>query len=892
MERLIAFFQFFSKDLRLSNPWRYKVPALMAVPYFLLLVSDVDNYTSTLAILLSFCTIIGIAGIGYLSNDWSDRQHDKAAGKRNATEALSTQQFGLLLAFFLGLALSPWLWFPMNTWSYVLLPTELILFALYAFPPFRLKERGLAGVLADALYAHVVPALLAAITFFLITGEQYDKLYKYLLVLGAWQLVLGIRNILLHQLQDEQNDRVSGITTAVTQLGKHRVLTLLRWLIVPAEVLLFAAFGLLLNNSIIYFLPAILLYWLFTVFRLGFFSTSGLPKTVRAFAYTFLDDFYIFWMPVVLVVGMVIRVPELLHLLLFHLVFFRNGIVDLFSRFKSPNENQFKTLKNKLLNFDTYLSGLAIHAPIFLFYFTLSIGLYFALKQTLPQPEFLFWQLTLSRFLVVAIALHILLLVKARMETTKQMGWKFLFGTGSAYNLAILRFVVMIGLAQSYQGWVINDLSTWIALPDSARESLPLMGWFIHSIPINPELFTICIWAATICAYMAALGLFTRTALLVHIPLAIYVWGVPNFFGKLNHNQLAVWIPAILAFSACADVLSVDSVIRKWWRKKRLPTAPAIKYALPFKFIWLLLAIIYCSSGLHKLWDSGLVWALSDNAVNQMYNEWAEHYGKIPTFRIDQFPVLAQLGALLTIFWELFYPLLIFHPLLRVGAFFSGNAFHRVTDHYFYIYFDQLVRLHSSYINWHWLFLKVKKLLGIKRGPQPDKYHHQQFKAEQPNFKALRPLLIVGGFLVLINGTFALFSIHSWPFSSYPIYSTVFSDTIDVIAFEAVDGNGQPVAVKAVGKQQEFRWENIRPFEQEIIAAHEAGDSALVQQKLVRYWDLWRTKVPLLQSVTRVNLSIEKHSLHPDKSDQVFGQIFLGTVTPSDNTLRTMPEQP
>jgi 4-hydroxybenzoate polyprenyltransferase len=83
MKMLKAIFDLFTRRLRLSNPWNYKVPVLIAVTYLVMLHAGFDWVEGWVGFAFSVCTIIGIAGFGYLSNDLGDRDADRKAGKAN-----------------------------------------------------------------------------------------------------------------------------------------------------------------------------------------------------------------------------------------------------------------------------------------------------------------------------------------------------------------------------------------------------------------------------------------------------------------------------------------------------------------------------------------------------------------------------------------------------------------------------------------------------------------------------------------------------------------------------------------------------------------------------------------------------------------------------------------
>ena len=187
----------------------------------LMLLSSNSNFALK-GILASICTIVGIAGFGYLTNDLGDKDKDKAIQKENVTSDLSLFNLVVLFVLFLLLAIAPWFYFPMRKWSYLLLFTQFFLFYIYAFPPFRFKEKGILGVVVDALYAHVNPAILAAYTFHLFTGEGYQNFTSFIILLGVWQLFVGIRGILFHQHKDYLNDINSGTRTFVNEYWKTK----------------------------------------------------------------------------------------------------------------------------------------------------------------------------------------------------------------------------------------------------------------------------------------------------------------------------------------------------------------------------------------------------------------------------------------------------------------------------------------------------------------------------------------------------------------------------------------------------------------------------------------------------------------------------------------------
>lgn len=323
---------FFAKKLRLSNPWKFKAPVLMAVPYLVFLMSGDTGHQAFMAVVASVTIIVGVAGLGYLSNDLGDREKDAAIQKENATTGLAWSSIVLLFLLFLALAMAPWFYLPFTVQSLYLLLLQFFLFYAYAFKPLRLKERGFLGVITDASYAHLVPALLAAYTFYTFTGRHISQDALLLLVLCSWQLVLGIRNICFHQLKDYDNDMSSGTNTFVTSYGLQKTTVLITRIILPLELLGFLAFVVLASFTFPLFAVLIASYWLYKLFA----ERKALPHfNYRDYAYKFLDDLYIQWLPLALLLLLCFRSLHFLPVLILHGLLFRSELKTVFiTRFK------------------------------------------------------------------------------------------------------------------------------------------------------------------------------------------------------------------------------------------------------------------------------------------------------------------------------------------------------------------------------------------------------------------------------------------------------------------------------------------------------------------------------------------------------------------------------
>jgi hypothetical protein len=99
----------------------------------------------------------------------------------------------------------------------LLIDLQILLFLIYSLPFPRLKESTYLSVIIDSLYAYVVPLVLSFYTFSLIAGATEIPLWFYLFVVAVF--FIGLRNIIIHQVNDVMKDRQSGMVTLPMVLG-------------------------------------------------------------------------------------------------------------------------------------------------------------------------------------------------------------------------------------------------------------------------------------------------------------------------------------------------------------------------------------------------------------------------------------------------------------------------------------------------------------------------------------------------------------------------------------------------------------------------------------------------------------------------------------------------
>ncbi|MEM9681120.1 MAG: HTTM domain-containing protein, partial [Bacteroidota bacterium] len=234
-----------------------------------------------------------------------------------------------------------------------------------------------------------------------------------------------------------------------------------------------------------------------------------------------------------------------------------------------------------------------------------------------------------------------------------------------------------------------------------------------YFLPINKTAILILHRVLIVTCFTAMVGFKSRISALLVVISGFYILGIPQLYGKVNHYHHLLWFASILAASPCSDFLSVDAIFRAW--RQTTPRnidesyIPSRAYALPLKFVYLLIGIIYFFPGFWKVRTSGLAWALSENLKFQLYNKWHSLGGWMPIFRVDEYPILYKLSALGSLVFEIGFIFIILFPRLRFLAAISGLIFHNMTRLLMRIPFVSLQICYVAFFDWHNIFCQVGK---------------------------------------------------------------------------------------------------------------------------------------------------------------------------------------
>ena len=309
--------------MRTKAWWPGKITAALAVSFATAVVLDIPVFSAlpllaTLVVALAACA-------AYVSviNDISDTTQDGLAGKANALNGRSSLLVYGIPAGCIAIGLCCCsLWWP-DYLSIGLYLASWICFSLYSLPPIRLKVRGLPGAIADALGAHVFPALLATtLTFYSVTANVE---LSWAGLVAAWAFCYGLRSIISHQIDDEANDARADVKTYVRRVGIFRAIFISEYVLAPAELLTLAFIIMRFDSAVV--LCSALIYGTMSYAKHQFRPSPG-PYG----SFAMVSAYNSLVLPAALILASAAAHPiDVISAILFVLVFYqdlRNGLVQ------------------------------------------------------------------------------------------------------------------------------------------------------------------------------------------------------------------------------------------------------------------------------------------------------------------------------------------------------------------------------------------------------------------------------------------------------------------------------------------------------------------------------------------------------------------------------------
>lgn len=303
---------------RASEWWEYKL-----VPIFALVYASALTAGAPLTSLWRVALVILLAlapGAMYVSiiNDLTDRDEDRAAGKHNRMEGRSPAVVAaLLVVTTLPGFVFAWLWRDDVALLTAYLAAWLV-YSLYSLPPFRMKTRGIFGVLCDATGAHLFPTLVAVLLVYRDLGQRPQA--AWLAAVTAWSLGYGIRGILWHQLHDRENDRKAGVRTFAERHPPAVSERLATFGAFPLELAGLAVLLVLMASP--WPLLFLALYVVLSILRWRRWGMQPVIVTSPPRFFLVLHEYYDVFFPIAIIVAAALRNPGDLVVLALHVLLF------------------------------------------------------------------------------------------------------------------------------------------------------------------------------------------------------------------------------------------------------------------------------------------------------------------------------------------------------------------------------------------------------------------------------------------------------------------------------------------------------------------------------------------------------------------------------------------
>jgi hypothetical protein len=392
------------------------------------------------------------------------------------------------------------------------------------------------------------------------------------------------------------------------------------------------------------------------------------------------------------------------------------------------------------------------------------------------------------RLLGLVISAQVLLLIGLRYG--KSTIKKFFSETTTPVNLAVFRIVLFAALL----GYLdVSQVVLFSRFPADLRVAPIGIGWLIDILPMSPAWAGAASYLFVLVCVSGFLGFFSRTSATLALVLGFYVLGIPQFFGKIDHYHHLLWFMAILATSPCGDALSIDALVASRKKKNSKATEPSIAYALPLKFVMLLIGSIYFFAGLWKFVIGGIGWATSDNMKYILHAQWFR-LDWMPAFRIDQYPLLYKAAGIGVIVFELAFIFLLFFPRLRRFAAFGGLLFHLSVYFFAHINFWTLALCYVVFIDFEPLYRRFVKVKPSVSGAIPaTRILGIEYSSQMPARLRQRKsngIFMIGSSLLAINILCGITLIDSWPFAVYPTFATVEEKYLQLLTISLSNPDG------------------------------------------------------------------------------------------------------
>lgn len=374
----------------------------------------------------------------------------------------------------------------------------------------------------------------------------------------------------------------------------------------------------------------------------------------------------------------------------------------------------------------------------------------------------------------LAVAGVILLLASARFKRVFQAYWD---EPARAEDLALFRITIFGAMAW---WWWNNPLSLYAALPPALISPPPGLSWAAPVLSLPAWSVAVLSWSFFVASLLAVVGYRTRWSASIATVLAIYVLGVPQFFGKIDHYHHFVWFGALLAASPSGDAWSVDAYRRK--TIEPIAGGSSRTYGRPLRAAILLIGTMYLFAGVWKFVIGGVEWGTGETMRTILHAQWMR-IDHVPTLRVDELGILTSIGGLGVMLFEVAFITMVVIKRTRLVAAVAGVVFHLSVLFFTGINFWTLLVCYTVFVDTTWL----RRSASLAEVPGT---------AEDVPRRSERTFVFVRNTLVgaaLVSG---MLLIDSWPVAVYPTFAGVAEPRAWTLTFEAVSPEGKAAEVR------------------------------------------------------------------------------------------------
>lgn len=274
--------------IRWNDWYDSKLPLFFFAYYYLLIVHNETQQQNLVLLLPLGIFFISLSSFGYMLNDYFDKTVDKVSGKENIMSLLTNWQQILVLIIALLIGFIAFIPFYQHKFAVVLLSLSYLTSILYSAPPFRLKERGIWGVIYVSLAQRVFPIL---IVFAIL---EHCRLDTFLFAILSF--LIGLRWILVHQIFDYDMDKQANVETFVISRAPIGIYNIMLFFF-AIEIIFTAALLGIIYTAVPLILPLLIAYFLYELYLYPFWKKLGFRRILISYDFAPLADFYYFWLP-------------------------------------------------------------------------------------------------------------------------------------------------------------------------------------------------------------------------------------------------------------------------------------------------------------------------------------------------------------------------------------------------------------------------------------------------------------------------------------------------------------------------------------------------------------------------------------------------------------------